>query len=97
MLKRSITVMAVIAVGLLNASAQNKDRVLSVMTRNLDAGSDFGFVTSATVHFQNKSGKARGPCAVDLFGQSRTVFALSVHGTYHHAAQEKKKNVEEYL
>src|SRR5438270_2861910 len=48
MLKRSITLMAVMAVGLLNASAQNKDRVLAVMTRNMDAGSDFGFITSAT-------------------------------------------------
>ena len=48
MLKRSIILLAVVAVGLTNASAQSKDRVLVVMTRNMDAGSDFGFVTSAT-------------------------------------------------
>jgi endonuclease/exonuclease/phosphatase family metal-dependent hydrolase len=48
MLKRSITLLAIIALGFANASAQNKDRILSVMTRNLDTGSDFGLVTSAT-------------------------------------------------
>jgi len=48
MLKRSIALLLTIALGLAYASAQNKDRVLVVMTRNLDAGSDFGFVTSAT-------------------------------------------------
>jgi endonuclease/exonuclease/phosphatase family metal-dependent hydrolase len=48
MLKRAVTLLLTIALGLAYASAQNKDRVLVVMTRNLDAGSDFGFVTSAT-------------------------------------------------
>lgn len=48
MLRRFIILVTVIAIGFANASAQNKDRVLSVMTRNLDTGSDFGFVTTAT-------------------------------------------------
>src|SRR2546430_892248 len=30
------------------ANAQNRDRVLQVMTRNMDTGSDFGFVLGAT-------------------------------------------------
>jgi len=33
------------------APLPNKDRVLKVMTRNMDTGSDFGFVTSATTPF----------------------------------------------
>jgi hypothetical protein len=48
MLKRSIAVLSVIILALASALAENKDRVLVVMTRNMDAGSDFGFVTSAT-------------------------------------------------
>ena len=48
MLKRSIAVLSVIVLALTSAPAQNKDRVLVVMTRNMDAGSDFGFITSAT-------------------------------------------------
>src|SRR5216110_2813686 len=48
MLKRSIAVLSVIVLALASAPAENKDRVLVIMTRNMDAGSDFGFVTSAT-------------------------------------------------
>lgn len=50
-MKHSIILLAILAIGVANASAQNKDRVLVVMTRNMDAGSDFGFVTSANSAF----------------------------------------------
>jgi endonuclease/exonuclease/phosphatase family metal-dependent hydrolase len=48
MLKRSIAVLGILVLALASGLAQNKDRVLVVMTRNMDTGSDFGFVTSAT-------------------------------------------------
>ena len=48
MLKHSIAVLAVVVLALTSALAQNKDRALVVMTQNMDTGSDFGFVTSAT-------------------------------------------------
>ena len=51
MLKRLTAVLVAIAflgLGLTDANAQNRDRVSVVMTRNMDTGSDFGFVVSAT-------------------------------------------------
>ena len=50
MYKRFMAVLAAIAflgVGLAGANAQNRDRVSVVMTKNMDTGSDFGFVVSA--------------------------------------------------
>ena len=51
MFKRSMVVLVAVAflgIGPTNANAQNRDRVSVVMTRNMDTGSDFGFVVSAT-------------------------------------------------
>ena len=51
MFKRLAAVLVAIAflgVGLTSANAQNRDRVSVVMTKNMDTGSDFGFVVSAT-------------------------------------------------
>ena len=51
MLKRlslAATVLALLAVTLTTANAQNKDRNLVVMTRNLDTGSDYNLVLKAT-------------------------------------------------
>jgi endonuclease/exonuclease/phosphatase family metal-dependent hydrolase len=51
MFKRLMAVLVActfLGIGLTSANAQNRDRVSVVMTRNMDTGSDFGFVTSAT-------------------------------------------------
>src|SRR6266481_4174192 len=51
MFKRFMAVLVAIAfldVGLTSANAQNRDRVSVVMTRNMDTGSDFGFVVTAS-------------------------------------------------
>jgi len=49
MSKRSIVFLVLLSgLGVINANGQNRDRVLTVMTRNMDTGSDFGFVTTAT-------------------------------------------------
>jgi endonuclease/exonuclease/phosphatase family metal-dependent hydrolase len=50
MFKRLMVVLVAVAllgIGPSNANAQNRDRVSVVMTRNMDTGSDFGFVVSA--------------------------------------------------
>jgi len=43
-----LVAVAFLGIGPTNANAQNRDRVSVVMTRNMDSGSDFGFVVSAT-------------------------------------------------
>lgn len=51
--RRMLWVMAVlVGLGIVNASAQQRDRDLTVMTRNMDTGSDFGFVLSASTPAQ---------------------------------------------
>ncbi len=51
--RRILWLMAVLmGLGMANASAQQRDRDLAVMTRNMDTGSDFGFVLSATTPAQ---------------------------------------------
>ncbi len=58
MLKQSIFVLLALALSGIGvtANAQNRDRVLTVMTLNMDAGSDFGFVTSATTPLETVIG-----------------------------------------
>ena len=48
MLRRLTIAVAILAMLGTAANAQNRDRVLQVMTRNMDTGSDFGFVLGAT-------------------------------------------------
>src|SRR5258708_17104699 len=58
MLKQSIFVLLALALSGIGvtANAQNRDRALTVMTLNMDAGSDFGFVTSATTPLETVIG-----------------------------------------
>jgi len=52
-MRRNLWVMAaLLGLGILSASAQQRDRDLVVMTRNMDTGSDFGFVLGATTPTQ---------------------------------------------
>src|SRR5947209_3014162 len=44
--------MMLISTGAIQTSAAENDRVLTVMTRNLDTGTDFGPIFSATTPFQ---------------------------------------------